>query len=32
MESADSYIKEELERRGVRVEYGMNLTEINQEK
>lgn len=32
MDSADSYIKEELERRGVRVEYGMNLVEINQEK
>jgi hypothetical protein len=31
-DSADSYIKEELERQGVKIEYGQNLVEIKQDK
>lgn len=32
MDSADSFIKEELARRGVKIEYGLNLTAVNKEK
>jgi len=32
MDSADTFIKEELQKRGVKVEYGLNLVELDTKK
>lgn len=32
MDSADSFIKDELKKREVKVEYGLKLTAVNKEK